>query len=364
MPCFRPLTGFRSRVINPATGKRGIVFSLDQALPLDQGGEQLDIPCGQCIGCRLEHSRQWAMRCVHEALLHPNNSFITLTYRPEALEGRQNPWTLVRKDFQDFMKRLRKKFVPKNPYDKTTQKEDFDLWQRENGIRYYMCGEYGEICGDCLLSRPYCDCGPTDQHNWDKRKVAGRPHYHAILFNFDFTDKELFKITNTGDRLYTSAALEACWSHGNCSIGNCTFESAAYVARYCMKKVTGADQEEHYQRIIKQTGEFYPLLPEYSDMSRRPGIAKWFYDEYKSDLYPKDFITLDGKKMNPAKYYDRLLEKDDPELLDKLKQQRKLNAIDRLEHNPFTTYHTERMAVREEHKTLTLNRLIRPLTDA
>src|SRR4051794_29862641 len=103
MPCFRPLKGYRARVTNPDTGKRSIVFNARKGF----NDLPVDLPCGQCIGCRLERSRQWAIRCSHEAKLHEENCFITLTYAPEHLPP---GGTLVVKDFQDFMKRLRFEF--------------------------------------------------------------------------------------------------------------------------------------------------------------------------------------------------------------------------------------------------------------
>ena len=151
------------------------------------------VPCGQCIGCRLERSRQWAIRCVHEASLHTDNCFITLTYSPDCLPS---DGSLNHDDFQKFFKRLRKHIAPKK-------------------IRYYMCGEYGED-----LQQP---------------SKLGRPHFHACLFGLDFDDKQLY-IVRDDVKLYTSATLEKIWGKGFVTIGDVTFESAAYVARYIAKK--------------------------------------------------------------------------------------------------------------------------------
>lgn len=149
---------------------------------------ELRLPCGQCVGCRLERSRQWALRCVHEASLHDSNLFVTLTYDDEHLPEFNS---LYYPDFQKFMKRLRKKF------------------SREN-IRFYMCGEYGE--------------------------TTLRPHYHVILFNFDLPDRRLYRRSHSGDHLFTSEILTKIWGKGFCPFGNVTFQSAAYTARYIMKK--------------------------------------------------------------------------------------------------------------------------------
>ena len=221
----------------------------------------LELPCGQCIGCRLERSRQWAMRCLHESSLYDQNSFITLTYDESNLpEG----GTLVYSDFQKFLKRLRKRVgVP---------------------VRFYMGGEYGEM------------------HQ--------RPHYHACLFGYDFPDRVFFKKSQSGDKLYTSKLLESLWPHGNHLIGDVTFESAAYIARYCVQKVTGDAAVDHY-RVVTEDGEVIDRVPEFNHMSLKPGIGSLWLEKFKSDVYPRDYVVIRGVKTKPPKYYDRLFEKWD-----------------------------------------------------
>ena len=119
------------------------------------------MPCGQCIGCRLERSRQWAIRCVHEASLWPDNCFVTLTFDDDNIIS---SGSLVKADFQKFMKRLRKRFG--------------------KGVRYFHCGEYGDL--------------------------LGRPHHHACLFNFSFPDRYLWS-SSGGVNLYRSPTLEELW---------------------------------------------------------------------------------------------------------------------------------------------------------
>lgn len=306
MPCFKPLTAYYSKHINPS-GKRGMVFNPRQAEAPD---DPIDLPCGQCVGCRLERSRQWAIRCIHEAQLHEDNCFITLTFNPESLAARENPGSLRKKDFQDFMKRLRKHFT-------------------HTKIRFFHCGEYGE--------------------------KYGRPHYHAILFGLDFDDKELINVLN-GHRLYRSPTLEKLWPFGYSSIGNVTFESAAYVARYIMKKVTGEHAENHYQYVDQDTGELLEQIPEYTTMSRRPGIASGWFDTYADDVYPSDFVTVRGKKMRPPKFYDKLMEQTRPYEMEDIKADRMAAAN---VHNENTT--PERLAVREKVQKLKLTKLPRNL---
>jgi len=271
MPCYHPLQAFRSRTVNP-TGKRSLVFKQSEALEPDV---PLEIPCGQCIGCRLERSRNWAIRCVHEASLYKKNCFITLTYAPEHLPA---DGSLHLEHFQKFMKRLRK-YGGKN-------------------IRFFHCGEYGE--------------------------QFKRPHYHACLFNYDFKDKKHWKTVN-GHKYYTSRRLDRIWTHGFTTIGDVTFESAAYVARYVTKKITGDPALEHYNEIDKETGEILASrMPEYTTMSRRPGIGKGWFDKFKSDLFPSDECVVRGKVCKVPKYYDLQLERTHLDMFEELK----LNRID------------------------------------
>lgn len=261
MPCYHPLHAYKGKS-NDAS-KIKIVFRR----PDSWKGERLDLPCGQCVGCRLERSRQWAVRCMHEASLYPENSFLTLTYSDKNLPPYSS---LVKSDFQYFMKRLRKSLTPKR-------------------VRYYHCGEYGD-----LLSRP---------------------HYHALLFNHDFQDKKLFSSKNSNP-VYTSSELSSLWPQGFSVIGAVTFESAAYVARYVMKKITGKYASDHYGDRI----------PEYTTMSRRPGIGKGWYDKFKSDVYPHDRVVVRGVKTRPPRFYDTQLLKEDPSTMALLKLEREKNG--------------------------------------
>ena len=270
----------------------------------------MQVPCGQCIGCRLERSRQWAIRCMHEASLHPINCFITLTYSPEhedrlriALPDRETGEILGRglnlnkRDFVLFMKRLRKKFG--------------------EGIRFFHCGEYGE-----LLSRP---------------------HHHAIIFNHDFADKKVWK-QNNGVVLYRSAMLEELWPYGYSSIGAVTFESAAYVARYVTKKINGDMADSHYNG----------REPEYVTMSRRPGIARGWYEKFKdTDVYAHDYVVMRDMKLRPPKYYDKLYDLDNPAGFSVIKAKRELMAKESVDNTP------ERLEVREAVQRSKYDRLIR-----
>lgn len=273
MSCFKPLKGYVSRT-RSEKGKRPVVFNPR----LGFYDQPMDVPCGQCIGCRLERSRQWAIRLVHEKQMHDQSCFLTLTYAPEKIPPNG---TLCPKDFQDFMKRLRR-------------------WLGHKKIKYYHCGEYGD--------------------------ETFRPHYHAILFGYDFSDKEKLFETKRGDTVYTSDKLEERWGHGLCTLGEVTFESAAYVARYVTKKITGKNAASHYGEIInKDTGEVTPRrIPEYTTMSN--SLGKSWFDKYTTDVFPYDEVVVRGKKMKPPKYYTALYEALEPDKHFLVKAKRKMAA--------------------------------------
>jgi hypothetical protein len=217
---------------------------------------------------------------VHETQMHEENCFITLTFNDWELEKR-NQASIKVKDFQLFMKKLRNSTFKK--------------------IRFFHCGEYG--------------------------KLRGRPHYHAILFGYDFPDRVLWKAEN-GNKLYISDKLKSLWPYGWSSVGDVTFASAQYVAKYCTKKITGDLAEDHYKTV-----NGIPVTPEYCTMSRgnnlptsdpnhTRGIGYTFYKKYKSDIYPHDFCEIDGKQILPPRYYDELLKEEDPTLYEEIKQKR------------------------------------------
>lgn len=228
---------------------------------------------------------------------HDQNTFITLTFDDNHLDSNGS---LVKSDFQNFMKRLRKNTGSK--------------------IRYFHCGEYGD--------------------------QLSRPHHHAILFGYDFDDKKHFK-ANKGNPLYTSDTLDKAWQHqGHSLIGEANFETAAYCARYILKKVTGPAANEHYQE----------RTPEYCTMSRRPGIGKGHYDKYKEEIYPDDFVVMRNTKMKPPKYYEDLLYQDDPKAYEDIKSERFKKAQ---KDEDFENY--ARLPVKEEVTLAKLTMRQRPI---
>jgi len=212
MPCFRPLSAYR-------TDDGQIVFNVTRSDSLRFTA--LVLPCGKCVGCYLERSRVWAVRCMHEAQCHDVSSFITLTYSDENLPYQSS---LHYPDFKKFCRRMR---ALKGPF------------------RFFMAGEYGEL------------------HD--------RPHYHACVFGLSFPDRKLFKRSGSGFNLYTSAELSRLWPYGHASVGDLSFESAAYVARYCVKKSEGVSDV----RLMRhdEYGVAYWLTPEFSRVLLSLGLC-------------------------------------------------------------------------------------------
>lgn len=278
MACYHPLKGFKGKNGGWTSNRSAYTMAGDFRFP------KMNVPCGQCIGCRLERARQWSLRITHEASLWEDNSFITLTYNDKYLPVSYDNITptLKKADFQKFMKRLRKK----------------NKSNKENPIRFFHCGEYGDS--------------------------NGRPHYHAILFNKEFYDKKYFKKTKVGETIYVSEELQELWPFGHSSIGSVTTDSANYVARYCLKKVNGKDKYDHYATDLdKVSGEIQSWIePEYATMSRRPGIGYDWINKYMNDVYPSDNIHVNGKAHKPPIYYDNVVKELYPQEMKEIKQAR------------------------------------------
>jgi hypothetical protein len=185
----------------------------------------------------------------------------------------------------------------------------------------------------------------------------GRPHFHACLFGIDFDDKKLWKRTSANSMLYTSSDLEILWPFGYSSVGDVTFESAAYVARYIMKKVTGKNAKEHYTEIDPESGEITTRKPEFTKMSLKPGIGYEWYKQYTSDVYPHDYVVIRGKKVKPPKYYDKKYKIEQPFEFDELLYIREKSAKLHYEDNT-----PERLLVKEQVAKAKLQKLKRNLT--
>ena len=325
MPCYSPLKGFKDLETGGITFKRG-----------SRAGAEMEVACGQCLGCRLDRARVWAVRIIHESGLHEmdhGNSFITLTYRSkdectreQLRDGLHVPddWSLQKSHYQKFLKRLRKHFPQK--------------------IRYYLVAEYGSVCqhkvsvDDC----DYCN--------------VGRPHYHAILFNCSFDDLEVISITDDFT-LYTSETLEKIWKYGLVSVGEVNYKTAGYVARYCQKKITGKAAEEHYM-LLDEDGVITWVEPEFARMSLKPGIGAKWYERYKDEIFPADETCIPGEGVfkGTPRYYETLLERERPEVLEEVKR---LRQVFRSEHGE--EYTPERLMAKYRVKKAQVDKLKRTL---
>lgn len=217
------------------------------------------------------------MRCMHEKRLYDMSSFLTLTYDPKKLPVDGG---LSFDDFQKFMKRVRH--------------------LTGDGLRFYACGEYGEM--------------------------SGRPHYHALFLNYDFIDRVRYNANSrSGAPLYTSKTLEKYWTSGLCVIGDVTFDSCAYVARYIMKKAIGASNAPDNLVYNPDTGSY--LEPEFVTMSTRPGLGKGYYDKYLSEVYRHDSVVINGREVRPPRFYDTKFAVEDPVRMDQVKELRREKAL-------------------------------------
>lgn len=213
------------------------------------------VPCGICLGCRADQARDWRIRILHEAQMHKQSWFLTLTYNDEEIPGNGS---LDPKHFQSFVKDLRRDYP-------------------SGSVSYYGCGEYG---------------GKT-----------ARPHYHAVLFGPQFLDR--YKCISP-DRapIWKSQDLDRYWGRGFAEIGTLTPASAAYVAGYVGKKIPARD----FQRVDVRTGEI--LVQEFSRMSLKPAVGRRWIEDFWRDVYPRDFVVVDGREIRPPRYYDKWMDQN------------------------------------------------------
>lgn len=270
--CTRPLLAVWTGEYTPSGKKQYKINPYSSRLSANPMNREINIPCGQCLECRMQYARQWADRCVLELQSHESSYFLTLTYDNDYVNWTDDfkHMTLRKKDLQDFHKRLRERL--------------------DYPIRYYASGEYGD--------------------------TTKRPHYHDIVFGLRLDDLVVYSRTEQGHTLYTSEFLNDVWSKGQVLIGEVTWESCAYTARYVTKKHKGIDSSIY---------DAFGIEPEFVLMSRKPGIGKAYYDTHPDMFkYGEVYIkTKDGGiKVKPSRYFEKLLEVDNPELLDSYKTQK------------------------------------------
>lgn len=208
--------------------------------------DDIELPCGKCVECVQQYSREWAFRCALEASCWPENCFVTLTYAVD-------PVSLVPEHLQRFLKRLRDKEKPRM-------------------IRFFACGEYGS--------------------------KGMRPHYHLILFNYKPKDLIFFKRTKKGEKIYTSASLSKLWGNGFVSVGDVSLQSAKYCAKY-MQKLNPLPPPSMTDGVV--------LHPAFTRMSNRPGIG-FFAINPESVLTDK--IYVNGQHMHIPRYFLKVLERE------------------------------------------------------
>jgi len=255
--------------------------------------------CGVCTACRVNYASSWAVRGSHERQLHDYACSITLTYSNDHV-----PWSgLQKKHLQDFFKRFRQQLVRDSK--KGVKRASYNF-------RYMACGEYGDLQG---------------------RRDSGHPHYHAVLFGFDFLDKYKWRKGKLGHQLYRSPFLEELWPFGNCEIGGAEDEMINYVSSYILKKVNGDLAKTHYAASITcaEQGNVFNFLrsPEFFLSSRRPAIALKFLEQYWDDMFSRDELVLAGKvRPIPAYYLNKL--RDRSEIFYRMiKRDRAFDKVDR-----------------------------------
>lgn len=298
MPCYKPLKAFRS----VEKGPNGLPLITFNPLKAINSHLPMSLPCGRCIGCRLTKVDNWASRCMHEAQMHEHNSFITLTFDNEHLP---EDYSVHVRTWQLFMKRLRKEIEP-------TQ------------IRFFACGEYGE--------------------------QTLRPHYHALIFGYAFPDREFHSTTTGGIRQFTSVLLSRVWPFGQSLLGSVTYGSASYVAGYAMKKIGGDPAASHYLRTHPLTGATVTVQPEFAVQSRRPGIGSTWFDKYKDDCFPSDFIIVEGRQKAVPRYYTLKLQEEERLEIQRKRKRQSVQPAQKANRSK------ERLAVREYIKQDKVNR--------
>ncbi|QCQ84898.1 replication initiator protein [Blackfly microvirus SF02] len=298
MPCYHPLKGFTP--LSKDNGGR-LVFNTRYAL---NPHNPITIPCNVCTGCRIDRSRDVAARAMHEAQMHRQNSFITLTFDNAFLP---EDYSVQKRTFQLFMKKLRKQLPQK--------------------IRFLGVGEYGD--------------------------EELRPHYHALIFGHDWDDKILWKKNPQGDPLFVSEKLTAIWGFGHCTTGEVNYTTAGYCSRYTMKKITGDRALSHYLRTHPLSKQVVKCEPEFSLSSRRPGLGGTWFAKYHTDVFPSDFIVVNGKEHSVPRYYTKKLEE---KALEKIKRKRKKSMLGQKANNT-----PARLRVREQVKLAAMSTLKRTL---
>lgn len=319
---------YKATVINPEN------FEIEISNDTPYYKKQL-IPCGKCIGCRLDYSREWANRGYLESLEWKQNWFCTVTYNEESIEVpewvedpsgitycNEGEWggTLVPKDLTQFIKNVRQ--IMKREYN-------------QDGIRFMACGEYGS--------------------------ETERPHYHIIFFNLNLPVEDLYKPRIINKNVYyQSHIIERAWAYkGICNISEATWNTIAYTARYITKKVNGKISEEYYATKGQK--------PEFMRVSRMPGIGEHYYRKHWQEIYARDEIIIKNQNgaisCKPPQYFDELYKAEHPEEFKRIQEKRKREGrdIQKIIDMTFSGSRAERLAIAERDKEDQHQKLVRVL---
>lgn len=277
------------------------------------------IPCGQCIACRLNYSRQWAARCTCETIYHSEQWFLTITYNNDSVPtlnletgeiDRGGYWALNQNqagDFTSVEQSLTLLPTDLQLFLKNLRRQQEYHYKQYGTIRFYACGEYG---GKTL-----------------------RPHYHMLAYGLHIPDLEYYKTTNEGNEYYTSEYLNRIWGKGFIIVGKLSWNSCAYVSRYVMKKQMGKDENG-----LTAKDRYFEagLQPEFVRMSLKPGIGQKYFEDHKEEIYRNDEIILPGGKkpirMKPPKKFDEWFEEINPDKMKEVKEERE-QQVKQNQHN-------------------------------
>lgn len=310
MACTSPIRGVR--------GSDGVV-RLKKGIPdarLFGTGDkpELELACGRCMDCKIRRANDWATRLTHEGQAHDRNCFLTLTFSDDGLALRElqrgtHPADLDLADWQLFAKRLRQELTRQQ---RRMEKKLGLPRTKPVSFRFFQVGEYG------------------DDNN--------RPHYHALIFGQDFTGEGDRWRTETGHPAWTSRTIEKLWPYGFHQIQDLTPETINYVSRYVQKKLYGQRKEAALARLDLQTGEHVTVRPEFATMSRggkskKGGIGAEWFKRWQTEVFPDDFLVIQGEKKPVPRYYTELLKKSDEQLAEQVKKQREEKAKKRAADN-------------------------------
>lgn len=208
--------------------------------------EVFEFPCRKCIPCRANQASEKATRAWHESQMFEESIFLTLTYKDPA------PDRLIYRDFQLFMKRLRKT-------------------RPGTVISYLVTGEYG----------------PTTK----------RPHWHILIFGYSPKNKVELRKNPNGDTLYSSPEIEKLWPLGSHDFGEVTLMSANYVARYALKKLDHGKDQDHDFHPIHKTGSKHAL-------------GKTWIQKYWKQTFAHGYVlSPENKRLPIPRYYEEWFKK-------------------------------------------------------